>query len=158
MEYETPPSYGSTVVNVGGIVRGNEILWAGSSNIAKHTRTKHDEANDWPEPEAAKFEWSGKTSDGKDGSATLEGDYGTRLDRVDVLAEVPGFVKTLVGGVVGTKPYIYQVCPDTSLYSHLLSNSITMQYYPQNLKLKIVVDGQETVEDGTSYAEATFIS
>ena len=110
MEYETPPSYGSTVVSVGGIIRGNEILWAGSSNNAKHTRVKNDKENDWPEPEAARFEWNGKTVDGEDGSATLEGDYGPRLDRVDVLAEVPGFVKTLVGGVVGTKPYVYQVC------------------------------------------------
>ena len=116
MEYETPPSYGSTVVNVGGVVRDDEILWAGASGTAEHTRVKNDELNDWPEPEAAKFVWSGKTSDGKDGSAMIEGDYGPRLDRVDVLAEVPGFVKTLVGGVVGTKPYIYQVSTDASCY------------------------------------------
>ena len=112
MEYETPPSYGSTVVNVGGVVRGDEILWAGASGTAEHTRVQNDEHNDWPEPEAAKFDWHGKTSDGKDGSATIEGDYGTRLDRVDVLAEVPGLIKTLVGGVVGTKPYVYQVCDE----------------------------------------------
>ena len=110
MEYTTPPSYGSTVVNVGGIAQDGEIIYAGSSNSATHTDIKDDPDNDWPEPGAAKFLWNGKTKDGKDVSAELSGSLGTRLDKVDVMAEVPKFIKTIVGNVVGTKPYIYQVC------------------------------------------------
>lgn len=110
MEYTTPPSYGSTVVNVGGIVRDGEIICAGSSNSAQHTEIKDDPENEWPEPTAAKFLWSGNTKDGKAVRAELAGSLGKRLDKVDVMAKLPGFIKTLVGGVAGTKPYIYQVC------------------------------------------------
>ena len=109
MEYTTPPSYGSTVVNVGGLVSDGEIICAGSSNSASHTEVRGDPDNDWPEPGAVKFLWSGKTKDGKDCAAKLSGSLGKRLDRVDVMAEVPKFVKNIVGNVAGTKPYIYQV-------------------------------------------------
>ena len=99
VEFTTPPSYGSSVVNVGGIVMDGELLFAGSSNSAAHTEVRDDP--DWPEPGAVKYIWSGKTKDGKTASAELSGGLGKRLDKVDVLAEVPGFVKTIVGGLVG---------------------------------------------------------
>jgi hypothetical protein len=109
MEYTTPPSYGSTVINVGGIIKDDVIITAGSSNSAQHTSVKDDSENDWPEPEAVKFTWGGSTKDGKPVEAVLEGSFGERLDRVDVMAEVPGFVKNIVAAAAGTKPYIYQV-------------------------------------------------
>jgi len=109
MEYTTPPSYGSTVVNVGGIAQEGEIICAGSTNSAQHTEVKGDPENNWPEPGAVRYLWSGKTKEGRSVSAELEGSLGKRLDKVDVMAKVPGFVKTIVGGVAGTKPYIYQV-------------------------------------------------
>ena len=110
MEYTTPPAYGSTVVSVGGIVKDGEIICAGAGNTAIHTRIKNDEDAGWPEPEAVKFDWQGKTKDGKSVSGLIETDLEERLDRVDVMAEVPGFVKKIVGNVAGTRPYIYQVC------------------------------------------------
>jgi len=109
MEYTTPPSYGSTVVNVGGIAQDGEIICAGSTNSAQYTEVKGDPENNWPEPGAVRYLWSGKTKEGRSVSAELEGSLGKRLDKVDVMAKVPGFVKTIVGGVAGTKPYIYQV-------------------------------------------------
>lgn len=109
MEYTTPPSYGSTVVNVGGIAQDGVILCAGSGNAATHTKVKDDAENDWPAPEEVKFIWNDRSKDGKPVTAVLEGSLGKRLDKVDVMAKVPGFIKTIVGGVAGTKPYIYQV-------------------------------------------------
>ena len=109
MEFTTPPAYGSTVVNVGGIARDGEIICAGSENSVQHTEIHDDPENEWPEPSAAKFSWAGKTKDGKLVKAEMQGKLGTRLDKVDVMAKVPGFIKAIVGGVVGTKPYIYQV-------------------------------------------------
>ena len=109
MEYTTPPSYGSTVVNVGGLVKDGEIICAGSANSAEHTRVMDDPDNDWPEPSDVRFRWNGNTKDGQAVSAELAGSLGQRLDKVDVMAKVPGFVKTIVGGVAGTKPFIYQV-------------------------------------------------
>lgn len=109
MEFTTPPSYGSTTVNVGGIAKDGEIICAGCSNTATHVETKGDSDNDWPEPTRIKFTWSGTTKDGKPVEALLEGALEERLDRIDVMAEVPGFVKSIVKAAAGTKPYIYQV-------------------------------------------------
>ena len=109
MEFTTPPSYGRTTVNVGGIAKDDEIIFAGASNTARHLAVDQDSENDWPEPKAISFQWEGTSKDGAKVSAEVMGELGPRLDRVDVLAHIPGFVKTLVGGVVGTKPYIYQV-------------------------------------------------
>jgi len=109
MEYTTPPSYGSTVVNVGGIAQDGEIIIAGTSNSATHTSVRADEESDWPEPSSVRFVWSGETRDGKDVEAVLEGLLEERLDKIDVMAEVPGFVKKIVETAAGTKPYIYQV-------------------------------------------------
>lgn len=111
MEFTTPPSYGSTVVNVGGIIENDKILYAGATNTATHVEAAQDSENDWPEPKKVKYVWDGKTkSDAPEPvHAELEGSLGKRLDRIDVMAEVPGFIKSIVGSVAGTKPYIYQV-------------------------------------------------
>lgn len=108
MEFTTPASYASTVVNVGGIVTDSEIIYAGANNSAKHLESKHDAETSWPEPISVEYRWEGKTKDGQL-SAVIKGPLGKRTDRVDVLAHVPGIIKSLVGGVAGTRPYIYQV-------------------------------------------------
>ncbi|KAI4185254.1 MAG: hypothetical protein L6R41_004237 [Letrouitia leprolyta] len=144
MEYTTPISYGSTVVNVGGIAKNGEIICGGAANSVQHAKIKNDPENDWPEPGAAKFLWSGKTQDGKSVNAELEGNLGDRLDKVDVLANIPGILKSLVGGVVGTKPFIYQ---------------FRSQYAPmEKLELKIKIENEEQMEVGTLFSEAVFIS
>ena len=155
MQYTTPPSYGSTVVNVGGIARDGEILAACASNSALHPDIKGDPENDWPEPGAAKFVWCGKTKDDKAVDATVEGALGTRVDRVDVMAEVPGFVKAFVGNVVGTKPYIYQVHrqPDRARQT-----ADPFQYLtPLDLDINIG-GGDKAAERGVLFSEAVFIS
>ena len=110
MEFTTPASYGNTIVNVSALAKDEEIISGGASSSAKHTAAHRDSENDWPEPQRVSFEWRGNTRDGRPVVADVTGNLGQRLDRVDVLAHIPGFVKTIVGGVVGTKPFIYQVC------------------------------------------------
>ena len=139
MNFTTPPSYGETAVTVGGVVKDDKILFTGASPDTKpeHTEVKGDPDNDWPEPGAVRFTWQGKTDDGKDAKATLEDDI-TRIDRVDVMGELPKFVKQIVAGAAGTKPYIYQYAP--------------------KLKLKLNIGGEEVEEEGQLFMEATFIS
>lgn len=141
MEYTTPPSYGSTVVNVGGIAKDGEIIMAGCGNGATHVKSKDDTENGWPEPTTVKFTWSGTTADGKAVKAIIEGDLEERMDKVDVMAEVPGFVKKIVAGAAGTKPYIYQYSPRK-----------------QKVSLILTIGDQEIVEEGELFSEATFIS
>lgn len=141
MEYTTPPSYGSTTVSVGAIAKDGEIIVAGCTNTATHVQTKGDTEVDWPEPTSIKFTWSGKTKDGKPVEAVLEGPLQNRLDRIDVMAEVPGFVKSIVKATAGTKPYIYQYSPHT-----------------KKLSLKLKIGDEEVTEEGELFSEATFIS
>ncbi|RYP79352.1 hypothetical protein DL769_003033 [Monosporascus sp. CRB-8-3] len=141
MEFTTPPSYGSTVVSIGGLAKDGEIITAGSITSAQHTKTKKDSENDWPEPTEAKFTWTGTTKDGKPVEAVIEGPLEDKLDRIDVMAEVPGFVKTIVASAVGTKPYIYQYSPRKT-----------------TVTLKLKIGDQEISEEGRLFTEATFIS
>jgi hypothetical protein len=139
MEFTTPQSYASTTVRVGGIVTEGKLLWAGTTGLdIKHTETRQDAENDWPEPASIACHWEGKTEDGKDISADLSGSIGSRLDRVDVMAEVPGFVKTIVATAAGTKPYIYQFAP--------------------KMTLEVKVGEEVKKEEGSVFMEATFIS
>lgn len=137
MEYTTPPSYGSTVVNVGGIATDGKILCAGSSNNAKHSEIKGDPENSWPEPGAVSFSWNGTDANGQAVEALVEGSLGERLDRVDVMAEVPKFVKQIVAGAAGTKPYIYQVSFPETLYQLIISDqhSSTAPSFPSRSRL-----------------------
>ncbi|SZE99524.1 unnamed protein product [Blumeria hordei] len=139
MEFTTPKSYGSTTVNVGGIVHDNEITMASASNIISYTKVRCDEDNKWLVPESAKYEWIEKTDKGEKVQAVIEGSLGERPDRIDVMAEVPVFVKQIVAGAVGTKPYIYQFIVENSTLS--------------------IKNGEEViVEEGQLFTEASFIS
>jgi hypothetical protein len=139
MEFTTPSSYGSTIVQVGGIATEGKLLYAGTTGLnVKHLESKQDSENDWPEPTAASYHWEGKTDDGKEFSAEISGSLGDRYDRLDVMAEVPGFVKAIVATAVGTKPYIYQFAPKTSI--------------------EVKVGDDVKKEEGTLFTEATFIS
>lgn len=139
MNFTTPPSYASTSVTVGGIASKGAILIAGSDSTVEHTKVKGDAEVDWPEPSDIKYTWSGISADDEDITAVLEGPLGTRLDRKDVMGELPAFVKSLASAAVGTRPYIYQ--------------------YGHKMKLKIKVGEQEEKEEeGLLFAEVTFIS
>ena len=85
MEFTTPQSYGRTVVNVGGIVKDGEIIYAGATNTAKHVTSRQDNDVDWPEPRSVALTWTGETSDGKDFSAEMSGELPDRAERVDVM-------------------------------------------------------------------------
>lgn len=132
MEFTTPPSYGTTNVIVGGIAKDGEIVCAGVNSTAAHTKAKADSENDWPEPEEIKFTWSGSTKDGKAVEGVLEGALEARQDRVDVMAEVPGFIKSIVAATAGTKPYIYQAStfPQDLIIVHIV-NIIAVHALPE---------------------------
>ncbi|KAK3306445.1 oxidative stress survival, Svf1-like protein [Chaetomium strumarium] len=141
MQFTTPPSYGSTVVAVGVIAKDGEIIVGGCKSDVTHIQTKSDSENDWPEPTTIRYTWSGTTKDGKPVEAVIEGGLEDKLDRIDVMAEVPGFVKNIVAAAAGTKPYIYQYSPQKS-----------------QLSLKLKIGDQEVTEQGVVFSEATFIS
>lgn len=86
---------------------------------AIHHNPVHDPDTTYAQPQELEFVWGGPSSlEGTLGhvSANLKVSVGTPtdpkglLEKVDVLAEIPAMVKTVISYVAGTKPYIYQVC------------------------------------------------
>ncbi|BFZ56699.1 Putative cell survival pathways protein [Savitreella phatthalungensis] len=153
MEFTTPSSYADTVINIGGIATAEgKILAATCQNTATHLASQKDDATDWPEPTQIEFVWKGVTSndlaedDVRKGGKTVEAKLTTaadlhkrRLERVDVLAEIPPWLKKIAHGVSGTKPFIYQ-------------------YAERDAELVLTVDGKTVTDKGTLFIEATFIS
>lgn len=138
MEFKTPPSYGSTVVRVSGIATDGKLLTAGINGDIKHLETEQDSDNEWLVPTSVSCSWAGKTDDGKEITAEVTSALGTSYDRVDVMAEVPGFIKSIVASAAGTKPYIYQFAPKVTI--------------------KVKVGDEVKEEEGVMFAEATFVS
>ncbi|KAA8904657.1 oxidative stress survival, Svf1-like protein [Sphaerosporella brunnea] len=137
MEFTTPPSYGTQTVNVGMVLKDGALVGGTTIGTVEHTESKPDPDTEWSEPTALKAVWKGKSQDGKEFEAAMDPTL-ARIDRVDIMAEVPAIIKKFVAGAVGTRPYIYQ--------------------YRQEATLKLKV-GEEVIEEkGTMFMEATFIS
>ena len=124
---------GFVTVNVGGLVLGGKLAavtaetkWpdedqaasAGVISRAAHTKTAHDPDTGYNAPTELTFRWAAPSvladAPGSiDAAVTL--DVGPPdamkglIEKVDVLAEIPYVIKTMVNYVAGTKPYIYQV-------------------------------------------------
>lgn len=141
MEFCTPKSYASTTVSVAFVSSDEGILSVSVDNDTKHLKTQIDEVG-WPQPGAISFDLHGvdpKASDEDVASgkasreAIISGDL-TLIERVDVMHEIPVFVKNIVSGVAGTKPYIYQFWNDME------------------------IDFEGTKEKSIGYVETTFIT
>lgn len=132
MEFTTPISYNTTKVNIGVVTTNDKILFASINNKVDHIDSKIDEIG-WPVPNQIQFNFN-KALESSETRASVKGELKQLVERVDVMAEIPQFVKNIVSGVAGTKPYIYQFC-----------NDMTIQ-----------VD--DVSEHGIGFNEATFIS
>ena len=124
---------GFVTVNVGSVVLGGKLAavtaetkWPGEPqpdkaeviSRAAHSMTSHDPDTGYPAPTQLTFRWAGPAIGGEKGDAvdaTLQVELGPPgeskglIEKVDVLAEIPYVIKTMVNYVAGTKPYIYQV-------------------------------------------------
>lgn len=139
MEFTTPPSYGSQTVSLGAVTRDDKLVGAATDVTVTHKDAEEDDVG-WPRPKAIEFDLRGPTADDAGEVKThVEGKLDHLVDRVDVMAEIPSFVKSIVAGVSGAKPYIYQ-------FANTLTMSLTLP------------DGSQVSEDGHAFSEATFIS
>lgn len=146
MEYVTPPSYGEQRSSIGGFVKDNKLISTAVDVKIEHIDCEVDEVG-WSAPKAIKFELDGPKIETPDDEiadekervlVSVEGDLKRLVDRVDVMAEIPSFIKSIAAGVSGAKPYIYQ--------------------YYNKMKLTAVINGETIEEEGISFSEATFIS
>lgn len=135
MEWTTPLAYATTKVNVGILATNDKILNCSLDNEIIHLDPKNDDEVDWPVPQSIEFKFNGsKASNSEYNTVEVKGDLKTLIERVDVMAEIPQFIKNIATGVSGAKPYIYQFCNN----------------------LQINIDGK--TEEGLGFNEVTFIS
>lgn len=168
MEFTTPPSYGSKVVNIGAVVVGDKLVsvTAGGSGVAGGSSATHenpikDKETGYQAPSAIKFVWEGAQLEGegqqlesvKGGKVhavlteqlvTNPEGYQTQglVEKVDVLGHIPYLVRKFVNYAAGTKPYIYT-------WLNPVKASVTLS------------NGTETKTidaEGLIFNEATFIS
>lgn len=121
MEFITPKSYGNTKISIGIITDKDSILSVTIDNDYQHLNPEVDEVG-WDVPNDIKVVFNGFSSKLTDEqiknedsltendkvTAVFEGPLNNLVERVDVMGELPGFVKKIVSGVAGTKPFIYQ--------------------------------------------------
>ncbi|KAM9914386.1 hypothetical protein OXX69_000684 [Metschnikowia pulcherrima] len=131
MEFTTPKSYATTKVNVAIFTSKDAIIATSIDNDVVHENAQVDEVG-WSVPKSIIFNFSEGTSSVP--VAQVYGEIPQLVERVDVMAEIPQFVKNIVSGVAGAKPYIYQFC-----------NTLTIKH-------------GDTSEQGVAFNEATFIS
>lgn len=142
MEYTTPKSYANTKVSVGILCSDKEVLAVTIDNDAEHVDSTIDSVG-WPVPKKIKIDFNGIASTVPDEEvssatplkATVSGPLRDLVERIDVMSEIPSFVKNIVSGVAGTKPYIYQYFNEMAL---------------------TIDEGQKI--DGLGWCEVTFIS
>ncbi|EGN99224.1 hypothetical protein SERLA73DRAFT_182110 [Serpula lacrymans var. lacrymans S7.3] len=160
---------GGVVVSIGSLVLGGKLAvvtaetklpneqqseQAPVKSRSTHLNPAFDPDTGYEQPTGLKFRWAGPSIvAGAQGAvdATVQVDVGGPaapkglIEKIDVLAEIPYVIKTMVNYVAGTKPYIYQWIN----------------------KAKLVVRGPDSLIPGLSgglevegvfYNEATFIS
>ncbi|TBU55566.1 oxidative stress survival Svf1-like protein [Dichomitus squalens] len=160
---------GFVTVSVGSLVLGGKLAavtaetrWpdeepaatAGVISRAVHSKTAHDPDTSYDAPTEITFRWAAPSivpeAQGPiDGTIVLDlgspDAYKGLIEKVDVLAEIPYVIKTMVNYVAGTKPYIYQWLNPAKLNVSL----------PAGL-IEGVSDTAEV--EGNLYVESTFIS
>ncbi|KAF8273232.1 oxidative stress survival, Svf1-like protein [Lactarius quietus] len=159
MEFTTTNDYGrkgagSGYVGVNLAAVTAETKWPNESqpekaeiiSRAQHLKSVHDPDTGYSQPTELLFRWGGPSilpgaAGPIEGTLTVDG----LIEKVDVLAEIPSVIKTVVSYVAGTKPYIYQWITPAKL-----------KLAGPNSVLPGLESGLEV--EGFAYTEATFIS
>lgn len=141
MEFTTPPSYNTTKVSVCMTVdKDGKVILATMNNKTEHLDCEKDETSGWEVPKRIQYTMTDDDAEEEERvQVQVRGDLKCLCERVDVMAEIPQFVKNIVSGVAGTKPYIFQ-----------FSNEMELTIKRGD---KVEVD-----EKGYAYSETTFIT
>jgi len=174
MEFTTVKAFGLTgegsgnvKVNIGSIVVGGKLVTVtGETHLpgeaetdgavvsrATHLAPQKDSHTTYMAPSGIRFQWRGPSlvQPGESVGAQLDLDIGPPnamnglIDKVDVLAEIPGPIKALLRAAVGVKPYIYQ---------WVLPSKLTLR----GKNIVPGIDAEEVVVEGWTNSEASFIS
>ncbi|XBW35484.1 hypothetical protein QEN19_001057 [Hanseniaspora menglaensis] len=147
MQFQTPKSYGNSIVSTAIITDEDKVICCPVENEATLIGEYKDEETGWSYAKEIDYKFKGQLikDDDEDNEVEsagavefeLKGPLVDVIERVDVMNEVPQFVKNIVSGVAATKPFIYQ-------------------YYTEDLALTRS-DEKESVIKGSAWVEVTYI-
>ncbi|KAI7872432.1 oxidative stress survival, Svf1-like protein [Spinellus fusiger] len=112
MQFTTTKQYGAVEINQGSLVLNDKLVCVSVDNHVELLDLEKDPETEYNIPKKIKLSWRGKTiakedEELKDVSIVLTVDVKNLVDKIDVLSEIPWFLKKLVQTFV-VKPYIYQ--------------------------------------------------
>lgn len=164
MEFTTPKSYANTKVSFGILTDNSNILSVTIDNDFKHLNAEVDDVG-WNVPKEISIDYEGFTVDVTDEEianqeeteiheskkvvANVNSKLANLVERIDVMNEIPNFIKSIVSGVSGTKPYIYQYAVDGS---SLQINGAPVQKGITWIEVTFISESEEITEE--SYDEA----
>ncbi|KAG2209777.1 hypothetical protein INT47_001925, partial [Mucor saturninus] len=112
MQFQTTKQYGSVNINQGSLVLNGKLVCVSVENTVELLDLKKDEDTDYNIPEKVKMTWKGKTIkeeglEPEDVSIVMISEPKNLIDKIDVLSEIPYFLRKIVQSLI-VKPYIYQ--------------------------------------------------
>ncbi|ORX45285.1 oxidative stress survival, Svf1-like protein [Hesseltinella vesiculosa] len=113
MQFQTTKQYGAVNINQGSLVFREKLVCVSVDNQVELLDLEKDPDTDYDIPRRIKLTWKGKTikendaDEPKDVYVEMIVPVKNLIDKIDVLAEIPWFLKKLVQTFV-VKPYIYQ--------------------------------------------------
>ncbi|GAN08671.1 survival factor 1 [Mucor ambiguus] len=119
MQFTTTKQYGGVEVNQGSIVLHDKLISVCIENNVEMMDLKKDDETEYDIPQRVKLTWKGKTlkesetDEVKDVSVVMIVNLKNLIDKIDILSEIPWFLKKLVQTFV-VKPYIYQWIDDAT--------------------------------------------
>lgn len=148
MQFQTPRSYANGIVSTAIITDEDKVICCPVENDTILVDEYKDEETGWSFAKEIDYKFKGHLiKDEEEEEAKVDADSAvefelkgpltTVIERVDVMNEVPQFVKNIVSGVAATKPFIYQ-------------------YYTEDLTLTRS-DKKDAEIKGTAWVEVTYI-
>ncbi|KAI9262231.1 oxidative stress survival, Svf1-like protein [Phascolomyces articulosus] len=144
MQFTTTKQYGAVNINQGSITLNGKLVSVSVENHIELLDLVKDEETEYDIPQKIKLTWKGKTikeegdeSPAQDVNVTMIVTIKNLVDKIDVLNEIPWFLKKLVQTFV-VKPYIYQWLDTASA--------------------EITVGDEKVVTEGRCFQELVFVS
>lgn len=113
MQFQTTKQYGSVNINQGSLVFKDKLVCVSIDNHVELLDMVKDEDTEYDIPQKIKLTWKGKTikekvdEEPKDVTVSMLVETKNLIDKIDVLAEIPYFIRKLVQSLI-LKPFIYQ--------------------------------------------------
>ena len=109
IQMQSSPAYNGEVINYGYYFDGKKLRAVTSKdNEIIYSKIKCDRETGYCVPEHFDYRWNGVDMEGKLFKAVVSGTPSSRIARIDLLENLPMFLRKIVESLCPARPYIYQ--------------------------------------------------